>query len=84
MTNFNFLAFLMTFLISFIISQKIGTNPSKNQFLSVLNESSNLTSLIKDTGKSTRQLDVVKCFWLEPNTHSLFYLKNLKRPIGKR
>ena len=84
MTNFNFSSFLTTFLMSLIISQKIGTNPSKNQFLSVLNESSNFTSFIKDTGKSTRQLNIVKCFWLEPNTLSVFDLKNLRRPLAQK
>lgn len=84
MVNFYFLVFLTIFLINLINSEKIGTNPSTNQFLSYLDESIDFTGFTIDTANSTKQLPGVKCFWLEPNTLSVFDLKNLKRPFAQR
>jgi hypothetical protein len=84
MANFNYLAFLMTFLLSLVISEKIRTNPSSKEFLSFLDESIDFTGFTIDSANNTKQLAGIRCFWLEPNTLSVFDLKNLKRPFAQK
>ncbi len=80
MVNFNFYAWILILGLGCVLTE----NTRQNEFLEFLSDTSIDFKGFTTDSNTTLQLAGIKCFWLEPNTLSVFDLKNLKRPFTQK